>query len=85
MIEIQSFVFMTFRVGDVSGFENVCVAVEIWNFKIWLGQTRHYKSWNEKVLNTEELELIKLYLSYNIQYAFEIENNIKIIYRCETI
>ena len=24
-----NFVFMTFRVGDVSGFENVCVVVEI--------------------------------------------------------
>ena len=34
-----NFVFMTFRVGDVSGFENVCVAVEIWNFKIWVVQT----------------------------------------------
>jgi len=51
-----NFVFMTFLVGDVSGFENVCVALEIWNIKIWVVQTLS----NEKLTLTHNVYLNEL-------------------------
>jgi len=64
-----NFVFMTFVSETTKGPVKVTFQKHPRFDLVNLDQTRHLMTSNEKVLNTEKLELMKLYLSYIVHFC----------------
>jgi len=69
-MSVTNFVFMTFLVGTIQGSVKVCVSK---NKCFEFSQMTHLMTSNEQNLNTKLLELIKIYIRYNVHFSIWIK------------